>query len=82
MWVALIVGVIAGWILVAALIALVWGRTVHVAERRRPKARSPRRAASALGRVVMLATGQIPVIGPRLVTAMTGAIPVVRPRVD
>jgi hypothetical protein len=81
MWIALIVGVVAGWILLAALIALVLGRTIHVAERRRPRARRSR-AASTLGRVVMLATGQIPVIGPRLVTAMTGAIPVVRPRVD
>jgi len=81
MWIALIVGVVAGWILLAALIAIVLGRTIHVAERRRPKVRRSR-AGSALGRVVMLATGQIPVIGPRLVTAMTGAIPIVRPRVD
>ena len=82
MWIALIVGVVAGWILLAAVIALLIGRTVRVADRRRPRVRRPGRAASAVGRVVMLATGQIPVIGPRLVTAMTGAIPVVRPRVD
>jgi cytochrome c biogenesis protein CcdA len=82
MWTALIVGIVAGWILVAALVALVLGRAIRVAERRRPKVRRPSRAATALGRVVVLATGQIPVIGPRLVTAMTGAIPVVRPRVD
>ncbi len=81
MWM-LVLGVVAGWIVLAALVALVIGRTVSVADRRRPRARTPRRAAAALGRVVTIATGQIPVIGPRLVQAMTGAIPVIRPRVD
>ncbi|WP_375388518.1 hypothetical protein [uncultured Amnibacterium sp.] len=78
MWVALIVGVVAGWILLAAVVALLLGRTIRVADRRRPKVRTRSRAGAALGRVVVLATGQIPVIGPRLVTAMTGAIPVIR----
>jgi hypothetical protein len=82
MWIALIVGVVAGWIVLAAGIALLVGRAIHVADRRRPRARGPRRAAVALGRVVTMATGQIPVIGPRLAKAMTGAIPVIRPRLD
>jgi hypothetical protein len=80
MWIALIVGVVAGWIVLAAGVALLLGRAIHVADRRRPRARGARRAAAAFGRVVTLATGQIPVIGPRLAQAMTGAIPVIRPR--
>ncbi len=80
MWIALIVGVVAGWVLLAALVALAVGRAVRVADRRRPRAVRPR-AATALGRMVELATGQIPVIRPRILKAATGAIPLVRPRV-
>lgn len=81
MWIALLVGIVAGWILLAGLVALALGRAVHVAERRRPKARAPRRATTAFGRVVELATGQIPMIRP-IMKAVTGAIPIIRPRMD
>lgn len=82
MWIALLVGVVAGWVLLAALIAFALGRTVRVAERRRPRARAPRRATTTIGRVVELATGQIPTIRPRLIKAVTGAITIIRPRTD
>jgi hypothetical protein len=78
MWIALVVGIVAGWVLLAALIALAMGRAVRVAERRRPKVRRP--ARSALGRTVQMMTGQIPVIGVRTLEAVTGAIPIIRPR--
>ena len=78
MWIALVVGIVAGWVLLAALIALVMGRAVRLADRRRPRVRRP--ARTALGRTVQLMTGQIPVIGKRTLQAVTGAIPVIRPR--
>lgn len=81
MWIALLVGVV-GWVLLAAIVAFALGRTVQVAERRRPKARAPRRATTTFGRVVGLATGQIPMIRPRLVEAVTGAVTIIRPRTD
>ncbi|MBW4042249.1 MAG: hypothetical protein HIU86_09000 [Acidobacteria bacterium] len=80
MWIALVVAIVAGWVLLAALIALALGRAVRVAERRRPKVRVPRPARTAFGRAVQAATGQIPVIGVRTLKAVTGAIPIIRPR--
>lgn len=78
MWIALIIGIVAGWVLLATLIALAMGRAVRVAERRRPKVRRP--ARTAFGRTVQLMTGQIPVLGARTLKAVTGAIPIIRPR--
>lgn len=78
MWIALLVGVIAAWVLLAGLVAVMIGRAVRVADRRRPKVRTRSRATTALGRAVELATGQIPMIRPRIVKAVTGAIPLVR----
>jgi hypothetical protein len=78
MWIALVAGIVAGWVLLAALIALAMGRAVRVAERRRPKVRRP--ARTALGRTVQLMTGQIPVISVRTLRAVTGAIPIIRAR--
>ena len=78
MWIALVVGIVAGWALLAVLIALAMGRAVRVADQRRPKVRRP--ARTALGRTVQLMTGQIPVIGARTLKAVTGAIPIIRPR--
>lgn len=77
----LVVGFFAVWIGLAVATALLLGRAVKVADRRRPRASlaRPRRAAAAIGRVVAIATGSIPVIGPRVVAAMTGAIPTIRP---
>jgi uncharacterized membrane protein YedE/YeeE len=80
MWIALVVGIVAGWVLLAALIALFLGRAVSVAERRRPKTRVRRPAKTAFGRAVQAATGQIPIIGVRTLKAVTGAIPIIRPR--
>jgi predicted component of type VI protein secretion system len=80
MWIALVVAIVAGWVLLAAVIALALGRAVRVAERRRPKVRVQRPARTALGRAVQAATGQIPVIGVRTLKAVTGAIPIIRPR--
>lgn len=80
MWIALIVAIVAGWVLLAGLIALALGRAVRVAERRRPKVRVHRPARTAFGRAVQAATGQIPIIGVRTLKAVTGAIPIIRPR--
>lgn len=80
MWIALVVGIVAGWVVLAALIALVMGRVVKVAERRRPRARVRRPARTALGRAVQAATGAIPVISVRTLKAVTGAIPIIRAR--
>lgn len=82
MWIALLL-VVAAWLVIAAGAALLLGRTVRVADSRRP--RTPRergRAATTIGRVVSLATGSIPMIRPRLVGAVTGAIPVTRASAD
>jgi hypothetical protein len=78
MWIALVVGIVAGWVVLAALIALALGRAVKVAERRRPRVRRP--ARTAVGRAVQAMTGQIPIIGVRTLKAVTGAIPIIRPR--
>ena len=78
MWIALVVGIVAGWALLAVLIALAMGRAVRVADQRRPRVHRP--AKTALGRSVQLMTGQIPVIGARTLNAVTGAIPIIRPR--
>jgi len=78
MWIALVVGIVAGWVVLAALIALALGRAVRVADRRRPRVRRP--ARTAFGRTVQAMTGQIPVIGARTLKAVTGAIPIIRPR--
>ncbi|RIX28785.1 hypothetical protein [Amnibacterium setariae] len=80
MWIALVLAIVAGWVVLAALIALAMGRAVRVAERRRPKARVRRPAKTAFGRAVQAATGQIPVISSRTLKAVTGAIPIIRPR--
>ena len=69
MWIAVVLGVGAGWVLLAVLVALLVGRTVRVADRRRPRApmrSARRRAAFALERVVEIATGSIPIIRPRV----------------
>lgn len=82
-WIPLIAGIAAGWLVLAVVAALLLGRAVHLADRRRPRAGRPRRsAAAALDRVVEIATGAIPVIRPRVLQAVTGAIPIIRPRVD
>jgi uncharacterized membrane protein YedE/YeeE len=78
MWIALIIGIVAGWVVLAGLIAFAMGRAVRVAERRRPKVRRP--ARTRLGRAVQLATGQIPTISVRTLKAVTGAIPIIRAR--
>ncbi|MGT2425233.1 hypothetical protein [Amnibacterium kyonggiense] len=78
MWIAVVVGIVAGWAVLAALVALALGRAVHVAERRRPRVRRP--ARTAFGRAMQTMTGQIPVIGARTLGAVTGAIPIIRPR--
>ncbi|WP_345481848.1 hypothetical protein [Amnibacterium soli] len=78
MWIALVVGIVAGWALLAVLVALAMGRAVRVAEQRRPRARRP--ARTVLGRTVQLMTGQIPVMGARTLKAVTGAVPIIRPR--
>lgn len=80
MWIALITGIAVAWLTVAVAGALLIGRAVRMADRRRPRAHRPRRAAAALDRVVEIATGAIPVIRPRVLQAVTGAIPVIRPR--
>jgi hypothetical protein len=80
MWIALVVAIVAGWVLVAALIALALGRAVRVAEKRRPKTRVRRPAKTAFGRTMQAMTGQIPVIGVRTLRAVTGAIPIIRTR--
>jgi uncharacterized membrane protein YedE/YeeE len=80
MWIALVVGIVAGWVLVAAVIALAMGRAVRVAERRRPRTRVRRPARTAFGRTVQARTGQIPIIGVRTLKAVTGAIPIIRAR--
>jgi hypothetical protein len=80
MWFALIIGIVAGWVVLAAAVALVVGRAVRLADRRRPRPRPHARATSALGRAVQLATGQIPVIHARTLKAVTGAIPLIRAR--
>lgn len=80
MWIALVVGIVAGWVVLAALIALVMGRVVKVAEQRRPRTRVRRPAKTAFGRAVQAATGAIPVIGVRTLKAVTGAIPIIRAR--
>lgn len=80
MWIALVVGIVAGWVVLAALIALVMGRVVKVAEERRPRARVRRPAKTAFGRAVQAATGQIPIISVRTLKAVTGAIPIIRAR--
>lgn len=82
MWIALVL-VVAAWLVIAAGAALLLGRTVRVADSRRPRGRRARGGAAAtLGRVVSLATGSIPTIRPRLVGAVTGAIPVIRRSAD
>ncbi len=78
MWIALVVGIVAGWVVLAALIAVVMGRVVRVAEKRRPRVRRP--ARTAFGRTVQAMTGQIPIIGVRTLKAVTGAIPIIRAR--
>jgi len=80
MWIALVLAIVAGWVVLAALIAFAMGRAVRVAERRRPRTRAPRPARTAFGRAVQAATGQIPVIGSRTLKAVTGAIPIIRTR--
>lgn len=80
MWIALVVGIVAGWVVLAALIALVMGRVVKVAEQRRPRTRVRRPARTAFGRAVQAATGAIPVISVRTLKAATGAIPIIRAR--
>ena len=83
MWIPLIAGIVAGWTAVAVAVALLLGRAVQLADRRRPRAaRSRRSASAALDRVVEIATGAIPIIRPRVLQAVTGTIPVIRPRVD
>lgn len=81
MWIALVAGIVVGWVVLAGLVALALGRAVRVAERRRPRVRRPARPArTAIGRTVQAVTGQIPVIGVRTLKAVTGAIPIIRPR--
>lgn len=81
-WTVLLV-VVGAWVVVAIGAALLLGRTVRVADRRRPRPRrAPGRAVAALGRAVSVATGSIPVLGPRIVSAVTSSIPVIRPRID
>lgn len=83
MWITLIAGIVAGWVVLAVVLALVLGRAVHLADQRRPRgSRTRRRAASALDRVVEIATGAIPIVRPRMLQAVTGTIPIIRPRLD
>ena len=67
MVIAMVLGVGAAWVLLAVVVALLLGRTVRVADQRRPrtvKRSARRRAASAFERVVEVATGAIPIIRP------------------
>lgn len=82
-WIAVVAVVIAAWVGLSVAVAVLFGQAVRIAERRQPRKPAARRArrSTALGRVVELATGAIPVIRPAL-AAVTGAIPIIRPRLD
>jgi hypothetical protein len=65
MLIPLVVSVVAAWLLLSIVAAMLIGRAVHLADRRRPRSRTTaRRATSAFGRVVEIATGAIPIIRP------------------
>jgi hypothetical protein len=64
-----VAGVLAAWLGLSVLAAVAFGQAVRLAERHRPRlfTRPARaRGASALERVVELATGSIPIIRPRV----------------
>lgn len=65
MLIPLVASVAGAWLLLSILAAVLIGRAVHLADRRRPHTRSAvQRATSTLSRVVELATGAIPIIRP------------------
>ncbi|MDH2442987.1 hypothetical protein QDR37_03410 [Amnibacterium sp. CER49] len=78
-WLGIVITATAVWIAVSIVAAMLFAQSVAVANKRRPRPRRPTSSAAArLGRFVSVATGSIPVIGPKLVSLATGAIPVIR----